>query len=68
MTRPLTEGELAQRSRRRAATVRRGLRILELRAEGLTTDEVCERLGITYRQANYAWRKVARPKGATRAP
>lgn len=53
---------------RKRATVRRGLRVLELRSEGLTMDEVCSRMGLTYRQVNYAWRKVARPKEARHAP
>ncbi len=68
MTRPVTQGELDQRTRRRAIVVRRGLRILALRAEDMTMSEVCEALGLTYRQANYAWRKVTRPKGASHAP
>lgn len=61
-TRP---SQLPQHVRRRAAVVQLGRRVLELRADGLAMDEVCERLGLTYRRANYAWRAA---RGVARAP
>lgn len=50
--------QLPQHVQRRAAVIRLGRRVSQLREEGLLMEEVCERLGITYRRAHYAERKA----------